>query len=110
MVNLIEPSAIACSVQRAPRWRALDLRLSRPRRFGESGPNTSGLPTCPPKLSKLQLAGCQIGNHGVLPIGQLHRQAFDFAAEKLVLALHRRGQCKSLAGRPDGGGVFDLAF
>ena len=64
----------------------------------------------PAEVVELQLAGCQISYHGVLPVGQLHRQAFDFAAEKFVLALHRRGQGKSLAGGPDGSSVADFRF
>ena len=60
------------------------------------------------EVVELDLAGGEVGHHGVNPIGQLYGQPFDFAAEELGLALHRRGQVQALAGGPDGGSVLDL--
>ena len=62
----------------------------------------------PPAIEvvELHLAAGGVADDGVNPIGQLHRQPFDFTTEELRLALHRLGQPQPLAGGPDGGGVL----
>ena len=64
----------------------------------------------PAKVVVAELARRQIGDHRILPAGQLHDQALDFAAEEPGLALDGLGQRQTLARGPDGGGVPDLGL
>ena len=66
----------------------------------------------PPAIEvvELHLTAGHVADDRVNPIGQLHRQPFDFAAEELSLALHRLGQPQPLASGPDRGSVFDLGL
>jgi hypothetical protein len=50
----------------------------------------------------------ELADGGITPLGQLHAEAGDLAAEQSVRALDGRGQSEAIAGSSDRCGVSDL--
>ena len=52
----------------------------------------------------------QPGGDRIAPIGQLHRQSFDFAAIVFDLAMHRFGKVQAVTRGSDGGSVTNFGL